>query len=241
MKTYLEKIHESELYALDQTIKVWKKILDKKEALIKNEASLDTLKFIYANSATMRSSCFLCEHYGTCEDCVLKGCYTGEGIYKNIQKSIARSDGVMLELWIERLISKCYARIRELTEIYRVKLYLKFDKEILADEKTALITTIYMYLYLQYHPETMLQYNSLSDAKQALFGFACRWYARCPLCEYYHGCSNGCPLILCGKDFPYGQICLAYKHRDLHIFEFSCAEIVMRCYRRLEELEEEND
>lgn len=23
MKTYLEKIHESELYALDQTIKVW--------------------------------------------------------------------------------------------------------------------------------------------------------------------------------------------------------------------------
>lgn len=240
MKTYLEKIHESELYALDQTIKVWKKILDKKEALIKNEASLDTLKFIYANSATMRSSCFLCEHYETCEDCVLKGCYTGEGIYKNIQNSITRADGVMLELWIERLISKCYARIRELTEIYRMKLYLKFDKGILADEKTALITTIYMYIYLQYHPETMLQYNSLSDAKQALFGFACRWYARCPLCEYYHSCSNGCPLILCGRDFPYGQIRLAYKHRDLHIFELGCGEIVMRCYRRLEELEEEN-
>lgn len=58
MKTYLDKIHKSEVYALDQTIKVWKKILDKKEALIKGETSLDTLKFIYANSTTMRSNCF---------------------------------------------------------------------------------------------------------------------------------------------------------------------------------------
>lgn len=241
MKTYLEKIHESELYALDQTIKVWERILLYKEELIKGETTLDRLKFAYANSTAMHGNCILCEHYGSCTDCVLKGCYTGEAIYKNIQNSINRADGVMLELWIERLISKCYARIRELTEIYRMKLYLKFDKGILADEKTALITTIYMYLYLQYHPETMLQYNSLSDAKQALFGFACHWYARCPLCEYYHGCSNGCPLILCDRDFPSGQIRLAYKHRDLHIFESGCAEIVKLCYNRLEELEEEND
>lgn len=241
MKTYLEKIHESELYALDQTIKVWKKILDKKEALIKNEASLDTLKFIYANSATMRSSCFLCEHYGTCEDCVLKGCYTGEGIYKNIQKSIARSDCVMLELWIERLISKCYARIRELTEIYRVELYLKFDKEVLGDEKTALITTIYMYLYLQYHPEVMLQHYTLGNAKRDLFAFVKQWRAMCPLCEYYDYCCYLCPLVSCRDDSLYAQLWTPYEEYDLQEFESGCAKIVRRCYNRLEELEEEND
>ena len=241
MKTYLEKIHESELYALDQTIKVWKKILDKKEALIKNEASLDTLKFIYANSATMRSSCFLCEHYETCEDCVLKGCYTGEGIYKNIQKSIARSDCVMLELWIERLISKCYARIREITEIYRVELYLKFDKEVLDNEKTALITAIYMYIYLQYHPEVMLQYRTLGNAKQALFAFTKEWIAMCPLCEYYDCCCGVCPLTSCEDDSVYAQLWTAYEEHDLHEFEFGCATIVRLCYNRLEELEEEND
>lgn len=241
MKTYLEKIHESELYALVQTIKVWERILLNKEALIKRKTTLDTLKFAYANSTEMHGNCILCEHYGECEECVLKHCYGEEAIYNNIQNAINSANGVMLELWIERLINKCYARTRELTEIYRMKLYLKFDKEVLDNEKTALITTIYMYLYLQYHPEIMLQYNSLSDAKQALFGFACRWYARCPLCEYYHGCSEGCPLVLCGRDFPYGQICLAYKHRDLHEFESGCASIVRLCYNRLEELEEEND
>ena len=151
MKTYLEKIHESELYALSETIKVWKRILYKKEALIKGKTSLDTLKFAYANSTEMVSNCILCEHYSTCEDCVLKHCYRGEAIYHKIQHSINCANGVMFERWVERLISKCYARIRELTEISRVKLYLKFDKEILTDEKTALITAIYMYLYLQYH------------------------------------------------------------------------------------------
>lgn len=241
MKTYLEKIHESELYALDQTIKVWKKILDKKEALIMDEASLDTLKFIFVNSATIRSSCFLCEHYGTCEDCILKGCYTGEGIYKNIQNSITRADGVMLELWIERLISKCYARIRELTEIYRVKLYLKFDEEMLTDEKTALITAIYMYLYLQYHPEIMLQYLTLSNAKQALFAFTKEWTARCPLCEYYGNCCDVCPLTSCEDYSVYAQLRTAYTEYDLHEFESGCATIVRLCYNRLEELEEEND
>lgn len=241
MKTYLDKIHESEVYALDQTIKVWKKILDKKEALIMGKVSLDTLKFIYVNSAPIISSCFLCEHYETCEDCVLKGCYTGEGIYKNIQKSIVHADGVMLELWIERLISKCYARIRELTDIYRVKLYLKFDKERLADEENALITAIYMYLYLQYHPEIMLQYSSLDNAKRALFAFADQWIAKCSLCEYYNGCGNGCPLISCGGDSAYAQIWTAYVEHDLHEFESGCATIVRLCYNRLEELEEEND
>ena len=240
MKTYLEKIHESELYALDQTIKVWERILLNKEALIKGKTTLDTLKFAYANSTVMHGNCILCEHYGTCEDCVLKGCYTGEGIYKNIQKSIDRADGVMLELWIERRINKCYARIRELTEIYRVKLYLKFDKEVLDNEKTALITAIYMYLYLQYHPEIMLQYSALDKAKRALFAFAAQWMAMCPLCEYYNGCDNGCPLISCRGDSAYAQIWTAYEEHDLHEFEFGCVTIVRLCYNRLEELEEEN-
>ena len=240
MKTYLEKIHESELYALDQTIKVWKKILGKKEALIMDEASLGTLKFIFVYSATIRSSCFLCEHYGTCEDCILKGCYTGEGIYKNIQKSIDRADGVMLELWIERLISKCYARIRELTEIYRVDLYLKFDKEVLDNEKTALITAIYMHLYLQYHPEIMLQYSALDKAKRALFAFTKEWIAMCPLCEYHEYWCEACPLTSCRDDSVYEQLWTAYEEHDLHEFEFGCATIVRLCYNRLEELEEEN-
>lgn len=240
MKTYLEKIHESELYALDQTIKVWKKILDKKEALIMGKVSLDTLKFICMNSATIRSSCFLCEHYGTCEDCVLKGCYTGEGIYKNIQKSIAHADGVMLELWIERLISKCYARIRELTEIYRVKLYLKFDKDDLVNEKIALITAIGMYLYLKYHPEVMLQYPTLGNAKQALFAFTKEWIARCPLCEYYDYCCYVCPLTSCKDDSGYAQLRSAYEECDLQEFESKCDTIIRLCYNRLE-LEEEND
>lgn len=240
MKTYLEKIRESELYALDQMIKVWERILLNKEVLIKGKTTLNTLKFAYANSTVMHGNCILCEHYGSCTDCVLKGCYTGEAIYKNIQNSITRADGVMLELWIERLISKCYARIRELTEIYRVDLYLKFDKEVLDNEKTALITAIYMYLYLQYHPEIMLQYSALDEAKRALFAFAAQWMAMCPLCEYYNGCDNGCPLISCRGDSAYAQIWTAYEEHDLHEFEFGCASIVRLCYNRLEELEEEN-
>lgn len=240
MKTYLEKIHESELYALDQTIKVWERILLNKEALINDKTTLDMLKFAYANSTVMHSNCILCEHYGTCEDCVLKGCYTGEGIYNNIQNSITRADDVMLELWIEHLISKCYARIRELTEIYRVKLYLKFDEEMLTDEKTALITAIYMYLYLQYHTEIILQYKSLRTIKSSLFAFAEGWVSMCPLCEYYYGCSNGCPLTVCSRGSAYDQICEGCSEHDLDKFESGCAEIVRRCYNRLEELEEEN-
>lgn len=240
MKTYLEKIHESELYALDQTIKVWKKILDKKEALIMGEVSLDTLKFIYVNGATLISSCFLCEHYETCEDCVLKGCYTGEGIYKNIQKSIVHADGVMLELWIERLISKCYARVRELTEIRQIELCIKYNKEFLCDEENALITAIDMYIYLQYHTEIMLQYKSLLEAKENLFTFAKRWKARCPLCEYYNNC-NVCPLRSCTGGSAYVQIYEGHLQHDLHKFVSGCGEIINSCYNRLEELEEEND
>ena len=240
MKTYLEKIHESELYALDQTIKVWERILLYKEELIKGKTTLNTLKFVNVNSTAMHGNCILCEHYGSCTDCVLKGCYTGEAIYKNIQNSITCADGVMLELWIERLISKCYARIRELTEIYRVELYLKFDKEILTDEKTALITAIYMYLYLQYHTEIILQYNSLSMIKSTLFEFANWWISMCPLCEYYDGCDNGCPLTLCSRGSAYDQISKGCSEHDLHKFEFGCATIVRLCYDRLEELEEEN-
>lgn len=240
MKTYLEKIHESELYALSETIKVWKRILDKKEALIKGETSLDTLKFAYANSTPMAGNCILCEHYHICEDCILKHCLRGESEYSNIKDSIDCADGVMLELWIERLISKCYARIRELTEIYRVELYLKFDKEVLDDEKTALITAIYMYLYLQYHTEIILQYNSLSMIKSTLFEFAEGWVSMCPLCEYYYGCSNGCPLTVCSRGSAYNQICRGCEEHDLHKFESGCAEIVKLCYNRLEELEEEN-
>lgn len=235
MKTYLEKIHESELYALDQTIKVWERILLNKEALIKGKTTLDTLKF-----ASMAGNCILCEHYHTCEDCVLKHCLRGESEYSNIKDSIDCADGVMLELWIERLISKCYARIRELTEIYRVKLYLKFDKEVLADEKIALITAIGMYLYLKYHPDVMLQYPTLDNAKQALFAFAKEWNAMCPLCEYYYGCSNGCPLTVCSRGSAFDQICEGYRKHDLHKFESGCATIVRLCYNRLEELEEEN-
>lgn len=240
MKTYLEKIHESELYALDQTIKVWERILLYKEELIKGKTTLNTLKFAYANSTAMHGNCILCEHYGSCTDCVLKGCYTGEGIYKNIQKSIDRADGVMFELWIERLISKCYARIRELTEIYRVKLYLKFVKEILYSEETALITAIGMYLYLQYHPEIMLQGWTLGDAKRILFAFAKEWRATCPLCEYYDFCGDMCPLTSCGGDSVYAQLRTAYEECNLHEFESGCATIVRLCYNRLEELEEEN-
>lgn len=240
MKTYLEKIHESELYALDQTIKVWERILLYKEELIKGKTTLDRLKLAYANSTAMHGNCILCEHYGSCTDCVLKGCYTGEAIYKNIQNSIARADCAMFELWVERLISKCYVRIRELTEIYRVKLYLKFDKEILDDEKTALITAIYMYLYLQYHTEIILQYSSLSRIKSDLFEFADGWVSNCPLCEYYYGCSNGCPLTVCSRDSTYNQICEGCREHDLDKFESGCAELVRRCYYRLEEMEEEN-
>lgn len=240
MKTYLEKIHESELYALDQTIKVWERILLNKEALIKGKTTLNTLKLAYANSTAMHGNCILCEHYGSCTDCVLKGCYSGEAIYRNIQNSITRADGAMLELWIERLISKCYARIRELTEIYRAELYLKFDEEMLTDEKTALITAIYMYLYLQYHSEIILQYSSLSTIKSSLFAFAEGWVSMCPLCEYYYGCSNGCPLTVCSRGSAYDQICEGCREHDLDKFESGCAEIVRRCYNRLEELEEEN-
>lgn len=240
MKTYLDKIHESEVYALDQTIKVWKKILRKKEALIKGETSLDTLKFAYANSTAMDGNCILCEHYSICEDCVLKHCYRGEAIYYNIQHSINCANGVMFERWVERLISKCYARIRELTEIYRVELYLKFDKEVLDNEKTALITTIYMYLYLQYHPEVMLQHYTLGNAKRALFAFAEKWHAMCPLCEYNNYWCNACPLTSCRDDSVYAQLWSAYEEHDLHEFESGCATIVRLCYNRLEELEEEN-
>ena len=239
MKTYLDKIHESEVYALDQTIKVWKKILGKKDALMARETYLVNLKVAYANSTSMKGNCILCEHYNNCENCALKHCYIGEAIYRNINDAINIHNVVMLELWIERLISKCYARIRELTEIYRVELYLKFDKEILDDEKTALITAIDMYLYLQYHSEIMLQCNSLSDAKWTLFVFAENWVSMCPLCEYYN-CSNGCPLITCGRGSAYNQICEGFEKHDLHKFESGCAEIVRRCYNRLEELEEEN-
>lgn len=240
MKTYLENIHESELYALDQTIKVWERILLNKEALIKGKTTLDTLKFAYANGTVMHGNCILCEHYGICEECVLKHCYGEEAIYNNIQNAIDSANGVMLELWIERLISKCYARIRELTEIYRVELYLKFDKEILTDEKTALITTIYMYLYLQYHTEIILQYKSLSMIKSTLFEFANWWVSMCPLCEYYYRCSNGCPLAVCSRGSAYDQISEGCREHDLDKFESGCAEIVRRCYNRLEELEEEN-
>lgn len=240
MKTYLEKIHESELYALDQTIKVWERILLYKEELIKGKTTLNRLKFVNANSTVMNGNCILCEHYGSCTDCVLKSCYTGEAIYKNIQNSITRADGVMLELWIERLINKCYARIRELTEIYRVELYLKFDEEMLTDEKIALTTAIYMYLYLQYHTEIILQYRSLRTIKSSLFAFAEGWVSMCPLCEYYYGCSNGCPLTVCSKGSAYDQICEGCREDDLHKFEFGCATIVRLCYDRLEELEEEN-
>lgn len=240
MKTYLEKIRESELYALDQTIKVWKKILDKKEALIKGETTLDILKFVYANSTVMQGNCILCEHYVSCKECALKHCFIGESIYKNIQESIDCADGVMLGIWIERLIAKCYARIRELTEIYRVKLYLKFDEEMLTDEKTALITAIYMYLYLQYHTEIILQYGLLSTIKSTLFAFAEGWVSMCPLCEYYYDCSNGCPLTVCSRGSVYNQICEGCREYDLDKFESGCAEIVRRCYNRLEEMGEEN-
>lgn len=228
MKTYLEKIHESELYALVQTIKVWERILLNKEALIKGKTTLDTLKFAYANSTVMHGNCILCEHYGTCE----------EAIYDNIQKAIDSANCVMLELWVERLISKCYARIRELTEIYRVKLYLKFDKEDLADEKIALITAIGMYLYLKYHPDVMLQYPTLGNAKQVLFAFVKEWVAMCPLCEYYDYCCDVCPLTSCKYDSVYAQLWSAYEECDLHEFESGCATIVRLCYNRLEELEE---
>lgn len=240
MKTYLEKIHESELYALDQTIKVWKKILDKKDALMDRETYLNTLKVAYSNGTPMKGDCILCEHYSKCEGCVLKSCYTGEAIYANILEAIESSDPLMFVCYAERLISKCYARIRELTEIYRVKLYLKFDKERLANEKNALVTAIYMYLYLQYHPEVMLQYPTLGNAKRILFAFVKEWRAMCPLCEYYDHYCNVCPLASCEDDSVYEQLWVAYEECDLHEFESGCATIVRLCCNRLEELEEEN-
>lgn len=238
MKTYLDKIHESEIYALDQTIKVWKKILDKKEALIMGEVSLDTLKFIYVNSEPIISSCFLCEHYETCEDCVLKGCYTGEAIYANILEAIESSNSVMFVCYVERLISKCYARIRELTEIRRIELCLKYGKAGLANEEDALIIAIDMYLYLQCHPETMLQYVTLTTAKIKLFPFVKEWAAACPLCEYYGMNCNYCVLRACNGGSIYWQTYKGYHIHDLHKFVSGCNEIIKSCYNSLEELEE---
>lgn len=237
MKTYLDKIHESEIYALDQTIKVWKKILDKKDALMARETYLVNLKVAYANSTPMKGNCILCEHYGNCETCVLKSCYSGEAIYANILKAIESSDSVMFVCYADRLISKCYARIRELTEIRRTELCLKYDNETLAGEENALITAIDMYLYLQYHTDVMLQYKSLGEAKENLFPFAKWWNAVCSLCEYYDKCSI-CPLRSCTNGSAYVQICEGYVQHDLHKFLSGCREIIKRCYNRLEELEE---
>lgn len=233
MKTYLDKIHESEVYALDQTIKVWTKILNKKDALMAWETNLNNLKFVYSNCTRMKGDCILCEHYAKCEDCVLKSCYTGEAIYANILKAIESSDPLMFVCYAERLISKCYARIRELTEIRRIELCLKYDKEVLADEENALIIAIDIYLYLQYHTETMLQFANLTTAKIALFPFTKEWVAACPLCEYYKMDCDHCVLKSCN-----GELYKGYHIHDLHKFVFGCAEIINRCYNRLEELEE---
>lgn len=240
MKTYLDKVHESEIYALDQTIKVWKKILGKKDALMARETYLVNLKIAYANSTPMKGNCILCEHYGNCETCVLKSCYTGEAIYANILEAIEASDPVMFVCYVKRLISKCYARVRELTETRLIELCLKYDKEFLCNEENALITAIDMYLYLQYHTEIMLQYKSLTKAKENLFTFAKRWWATCPLCEYYNSC-NVCPLRSCTGGSAYVQICKGHLQHDLHKFVSGCGEIINRCYNRLEELEEEHD
>ena len=97
-----------------------------------------------------------------------------------------------------------------------------------------------MYLYLQFHPDVMLQYHTLGSAKQALFAFAKKWHAMCPLCEYNDYWCNACPLTSCRDDSVYAQLCSAYEEHDLHEFESGCATIVRLCYNRLEELEEEN-
>lgn len=237
MKTYLEKIHESEVYALDQTIKVWTKILNKKDALMEGKSDINILKYVYSKSTIMRGDCILCEHYDTCEECVLKSCYRGEAIYANIVKAVETSDPIMFVCYVKRLISKCYARIRELTEIRQIELCIKYNKEFLCDEENALITAIDMYLYLQYHTDVMLQYKSLGEAKENLFPFAKWWNAVCPLCEYYDKCSI-CPLRSCTNGSAYVQICKGYVQHDLHKFVSGCAEIINRCYNRLEELEE---
>lgn len=195
MKTYLDKIHEIEIYALDQEINTWKKIL------------------------------------GT------KDCYKGEAIYEKILKAIESLDPAVFICYADRLISKCYVRIRELTEIRRIELCLKYDKEVLADEENALITAIVMYLYLMYHTEVMSQYKSLGEAKESLFEFAKWWNAVCPLCEYYDKCSV-CPLRSCTDGSAYVQICEGYVQHNLHKFVSGCGEIVKRCYNRLEKLEE---
>lgn len=238
MKTYLDKIHESEIYALDQTINVWKKILGKKDALMERETCLDHLKFAYANSTLMKGNCILCEHYSKCEDCVLKSCYTGEAIYANIGEAIETSDPLMFACYVERLISKCYARIRELTEIRRIELCLKYDKEVLADEENALIIAIDMYLYLRYHPEAMLRFVTLTKAKIALFPFIRGWNGACPLCEYYERNCDRCALKSCNDGSLYGQAYEGYHIHDLYKFVSGCAEIINRCYNRFEELEE---
>lgn len=242
MKTYIDKIHESEIYALDQTINVWKKILDKKDALMTRETYLVNLKVAYANSTSMKGNCILCEHYGNCETCVLKSCYSGEAIYANILKAIESSDSVMFVCYVERLISKCYVRIRELTEIRRIELCFKYRGEALADEENALSVAIDIYLYLQYHPETMFQYNTLRQAKIAVFPFANNWCAECPLCEYYDMNCDRCALRSCSDGSAYEQLRVEYREPDLHKFVSGCAEIINRCYNRLEELGgKEND
>lgn len=241
MKTYIDKIHESEVYALDQTIKVWTKILNKKDALMEGKSDIDILKYVYSKSTIMRSGCILCEHYDTCEDCVLKSCYRGEAIYANIVKAIETSDPLMFVCYVERLISKCYARIRELTEIRRIELCLKYDKEVLVGEENALITAIDIYLYLQYHTETILQYANLPTAKSKLFPFVKRWVAACPLCEYHDMNCGSCVLMSCDGGSVYAQARKGYNIHDLHKFVSGCDEIIKRCYNRLEELEEEHD
>lgn len=237
MKTYLDKIHKSEIYALDQTIKVWTKILNKKDVLMEGKSDLDTLKYVYSHSTIMKGGCILCEHYDKCDDCVLKSCYRREAIYANIGEAIETSDPVMFVCYVKRLISKCYARVRELTETRLIELCLKYDKEFLCDEENALITAIDMYLYLQYHTEIMLQYKSLPEAKENLFTFAKRWKAICPLCEYYNNC-NVCPLRSCAGGSVYLQMCEGHLQHDLHKFVSGCREIIKCCYNRLEELEE---
>lgn len=171
----------------------------------------------------------------------MKGCYTGEGIYKNIQKSIAHADGVMLELWIERLINKCYARIRELTEIRRIELCLKYSKAGLVNEEDALIITIDIYLYLQYHTEAMLRFVTLTKAKIALFPFLRGWAGACPLCEYYERNCDQCVLKSCNGGSIYEQVYRGYRMQDLYKIVSGCADIIKVCHNRLEELEEEND
>lgn len=238
MKTYLDKIHESEVYALDQTIKVWKKILDNKDALMARETCLVNLKIVYANSTSLKGNCILCEHYSKCEDCVLKSCYTGEAIYENILEAIESLDPVMFVCYAERLISKCYARIRELTEIRRIELCLKYSKTGLANEEDALITTIDIYLYLQYHTEAMLRFVNLTKAKIALFPFIREWAGACPLCEYYERNCDQCVLKSCKGGSIYEQIYRGYLMQDLYKIVSGCADIIKVCHNRLEELEE---